>query len=131
MSRTVSLVCAALVLAAAAAPSFAQNRSPTRESERIYIGDLDLYAPKDAEELLNRIDAAAYRVCSNEERPMNALERRASADCSEETTDNTVADLDHPMVNAIHSGQSPEVIIEEGSADPYYEYGPYLDVEKK
>jgi UrcA family protein len=130
MSRTVTLVCAALVLAAAATPSFAQNRNPTRETERIYIGDLDLYAPKDAEELLNRIDAAAYRVCSDESRPQNALERRASGECGEDTTQYTVAQLDHPMVNAIYSGQSPEVIIEEGSADPYT-YGPYLEVQKK
>jgi UrcA family protein len=130
MSRTVTLVCAALVMAAAATPSFAQNRSPMRESERIYIGDLDLYQPKDAEELLARIDAASHRVCSDESRPMNALERRVASECGTETADNTVNDLNHPMVNAIHQGLSPEVIIEEGSADPYT-YGPYLDVQKK
>jgi UrcA family protein len=130
MSRTVTLVCAALVMESAAAPSFAQNRNPTRETERIYIGDLDLYEPKDAEELINRIDAAAYRVCSDEDRPQNALERRVSGECGEATTNYTVAELDHPMVNAIHSGQSPEVIIEEGSADPYT-YGPYLEIQKK
>lgn len=130
MPRTVTLVCAALVMAAAATPSFAQNRNPTRESERIYIGDLDLYAPKDAQELLDRIDAASYRVCSDQDRPMNALERRAASECGTETADNTVSDLNHPMVNALHQGLSPEVIIEEGSADPYT-YGPYLDVQKK
>ncbi|QGZ94495.1 UrcA family protein [Terricaulis silvestris] len=130
MSRTVPLLCAALLVAAAATPSFAQNRNPTRETERIYIGDLDLYEPKDAEELLTRIDAAAYRVCSDEDRPQNALERRVSAECGDETADNTVNDLNHPMVNALHQGLSPEVIIEEGSADPYA-HEPYLDVQKK
>lgn len=130
MSRTVTLICAAAVLATAATPSFAQNRNPTRESERIYIGDLDLYQPKDTQELLDRIDAASYRVCSDEDRPQNALERRVSSECGIETADNTVNDLDHPMVNAIHQGLSPEVIIEEGSADPYT-YGPYLEVPKK
>jgi UrcA family protein len=130
MSRTVTLLCAAVVLAAVAAPSYAQTRSSTRETERIYIGDLDLYAPKDAQELLDRIDAASYRVCSDEDRPQNALERRVSSECGVETAENTVSDLDHPMVNALHQGLSPEVIIEEGSADPYT-YGPYLDVEKK
>jgi UrcA family protein len=130
MSRTVTLVCAALVIAAAATPSFAQTRNLTPETERIYIGDLDLYSPKDADELLNRIDAASYRVCSDESRPMNALERREASECEMQTADNTVNDLDHPMVTALHNGLSPEVIIEEGSADPYYEYGPYLDVKK-
>lgn len=130
MSRTALLVCAALVFTASAAPSFAQTRSATRDSERIYIGDLDLYQPKDAEELLTRIDGAAYRVCSDESRPMNAIERREASACSTQTTENTVNDLNHPMVNAIHQGLSPEVIIEEGSADPYVEYGPYLDVKK-
>ena len=130
MSRTVTLVCAAFVLAATVAPSNAQTRSSTRETERIYIGDLDLYQPKDAEQLLERIDAASYRVCSDEDRPMNALERRAASECGEQTADNTVNDLNHPTVNAIHQGLSPEVIIEEGSADPYT-YGPYLDVQKK
>ena len=130
MPRTVTLICAAAILASAATPSFAQNRNPTRDSERIYIGDLDLYAPKDAQELLDRIDAASYRVCSDEDRPQNAMERRVSRECGMETADNTVNDLDHPMVNALHQGLSPEVIIEEGSADPYT-YGPYLDVQKK
>jgi UrcA family protein len=130
MSRTALMVCAALVFAVAATPSFAQYRSATPETERVYIGDLDLYQPKDAEELLARIDAAAYRVCSDESRPQNALERRVSARCGAETTNFTVAQLDHPMVSAIYRGDSPEVIIEEGSADPYT-YGPYLDVEKK
>jgi UrcA family protein len=128
MSRTAFFVCAALMVAAST-PSFAQNRNPTREYERVYIGDLDLYEPRDAEELLNRIDGAAYRVCSDESRPQNALQRHESAECGEDTVTFTVGALDHPMVTAIYNGQSPEVIIEEGSADAYY--GPYLDIEKK
>lgn len=129
MSRTALLVCAALTFAATVAPASAQLRSATRESERIYIGDLDLYQPKDAQELLTRIDSASYRVCRDEDRPLNAMERRQAGACEEQTVENTVNDLDHPMVNALHQGLSPEVIIEEGSADPYT-YGPYLDVKK-
>ena len=126
MSRTTLLVCAALAFAASATPSFAQA---VRESERIYIGDLDLYQPKDAEELLTRIDSASYRLCSDESRPMNPMQRREASDCSAAAVENTVNNLDHPMVNALYRGQSPEVIIEEGSADPYTD-GPYLDVKK-
>lgn len=125
MSRTL-MVCAALVFAASATPSFAQS---VRESQRIYIGDLDLYQPKDAEELLDRIDSVSYGLCSDESRPMGLLERREAADCSEAAVEHTVRELNHPMVNALHQGLSPNVIIEEGSADPYT-YGPYLDVKK-
>src|SRR5262245_17352627 len=109
MSRTALMVCAALVFTASATPSFAQY---VRESERIYIGDLDLYQPKDAEELLNRIDDASYDLCSDEARPMNAMERREASDCSDAAVEHTVRVLNHPMVNALHHGLSPNVIIE-------------------
>jgi UrcA family protein len=130
MSCTALMVCAALVFVASAPPSFAQS---VRESARVYIGDLDLYQPKDAEELLNRIDNVSYDLCSDESRPMNVMERREASDCTDAAVEHTVRVLNHPMVNALHNGLSPNVIIEEGSADPYYDdnYGPYLDVEKK
>jgi UrcA family protein len=119
MSRTLPLICASLVLALAAAPAFAQDR---RVATRVYVGDLDPYSVKDADELLDRVDRAAYDICADREHPVPPTERRSTVECEVASVDETVRNLDHPVITARHQGLDPRVIIEEeGSADPYYD----------
>jgi hypothetical protein len=49
--------------------------------------------------------------------------------CAAETQENAISDVGHPVVTALYYGYSPEVVVEEGSADPYVD-DPYVSVEK-
>lgn len=120
MSRTLPLVCAALALAVAA-PAFAQDR---QVATRVYVGDLDPYSVKNADELLNRVDDAAYSICADRSRPVPPTERRNAVECEVASVEETVRELNNPVVSARHRGYDPQVVIE-GSYDPYYD--PYYD----
>ena len=119
MSRTIPLLCAALVLTVAA-PTFAQDR---QVATRVYVGDLDPYSVKDADELLDRVDQAAYEICADRSRPVPPTERRNVVECEVNSVDVTVRNLDNPVVSARHQGLEPRVIIEDPNetySDPYY-----------
>lgn len=124
MPRTLSLVCAA-VLVFAAAPAFAEEQ----RSEVVRFSDLDLNDRSDADELIARIQRAAHRVCgTNSGQPLSQWD--AGRECAGETTELAVRDVGHPIVLGQYYGVYPRVIVEEGSADPYWDDG-YVTVRKK
>ncbi len=132
MPRPLNLICAAALLmgAAAAAPAAAQQV----QSEVVYYGDLDLWSAEGADALIQRIENAADRVCGDAPGPAPVAIQQSIRACEFETVDFTIFDLAHPAVTARHRGVSPEVIVEEGSYDPYndpYYQNPYLTVRKK
>jgi UrcA family protein len=124
MSRTVSVVCAALLLASAAVPA-AYAQRPDANRTTIHTGDLDLYTAKGSGEALDRIEDAAAYVCDPNRGPMLTSERETVDQCRGETTLHTVDRVNHPGLSAQYEGRFPEVIITEGDADPYAE--PYYD----
>lgn len=116
MSRTVPMICAALLLGTAAAPSAFAQRSDERRTT-VEVGDLDLYSNKGSTEALHRIEDAAARVCDPNRGPMLNSERETAAQCEFETTLATVDRENHPGLNAQYEGRFPEVVISEGDAD--------------
>jgi UrcA family protein len=133
MPRTVHLLCASALLFAgfgATAPALAQQG----ESEVVYYGDLDLWAEDGADAMVRRLQRAAGRVCGGTEASAPVAQQADVRGCEFETTEYAIEDLAHPMVTARYYGRTPEVIIEEGSADPYrdtYYADPYYTVRKK
>jgi UrcA family protein len=127
MPRPISLVCAAALLFAAGTPSFAQEE---RREEVVRFADLNLNDSNGADRLIERIHGAAERVCGVRHGPQTSGYRELSRDCTVETTELAVRDVGHPMVLARYYDVNPRVIIEEGSADPYYDDG-YVVVRKK
>lgn len=128
MPRKFTLLCAAALALTAAPPAFAQIVEP--ESEVVRFSDLDLDYEGDAEELIVRIQRAAGRVCGARSGVQPVAQFRQDRDCMIETTEIAVRDVGHPMVLARYYDVHPRVIIEEGSADPYYDDG-YVTVYKK
>lgn len=126
MPRTLTAVCASALLFTAAVPAMAQEL----RSEVVYFGDLDLYSETGADAMIRRIENAADRVCGDS-RGLDPVAVEASARrCEVETTEFAISDLGHPMVYARYYDVNPQVVIEEGSADPYYA-DPYYTVRKK
>lgn len=127
MPRSLPLLCAAALVVAAAGPSFAQEEHRT---EVVRFADLNLDDSNGADRLIERIHGAAERVCGVRYGPQTAGYRELSRDCTVETTEMAVRDVGHPMVLARYYDVNPRVIIEEGSADPFYDDG-YVVVRKK
>jgi UrcA family protein len=132
MPRTLHLVCASAFLfaGAAVAPAAAQEV----ESQVVYFGDLDLWSENGADALVRRIQSAADNVCGDAPGPAPVVVQQDIRACEVETTEYAIEDLAHPMVTARFYGRTPEVIVEEGDADPYrepYYADPYYTVQKK
>jgi UrcA family protein len=125
MPRSVSLLCAAALALAVATPVLAQEY----ESEVVRFGDLDLDDPEGADALIQRIENASERVCGFRSGVQPLTQHVYTRDCTLETMEFAVRDVGHPMVLAQYYGVHPRVIIEEGSADPYYDDG-YVYVKK-
>lgn len=130
--RTLHLLCASAFLCAGAiVPPVAAQEA---QSERVYYGDLDLWSEDGADALLQRIRNAADNVCGDVPGPAPVVVQADIRACEFETVDYAIEDLAHPMVTARYTGRTPEVIVEEGSADPYretYYADPYYTVQKK
>lgn len=120
MPRFIRRACAsALFLAAGAAPAIAQER----ESRVVSYADLNLNSPVGADHMIRRIERASDVVCGERDGPVPVVVSQNIQECTYETADNAVADLDHPVVTSRYLyGTSPEVIIE----DPDDHYDPAL-----
>jgi UrcA family protein len=130
MSRALHLAVASAAVLALAAPAFAQSQP---EERLVTYGELDLNSRAGADTLIRRIDNAAEAVCGQNEGRTNTRQAMINNACEVETTDNGVADVNHPVVTARYLG-SGYAIVEEGSAyyDPRLdpaapEYDPTLD----
>lgn len=129
MPRKLTLFCAAaLAVTVVATPTFAQVLEP--EQEVVRFSDLNLDYSGDADELIERLSAAAGRVCGARQGVQPVAQFRQDRECMVETTEIAVRDVGHPMVLARYYDVNPQIIIEEGSADPYYDDG-YVTVYKK
>ena len=116
MPRSIHFVCASALFLACAAPAFAQER----ESRVVSYADLNLNHPAGADRMINRIERASDDVCGERTGPAPVVVRQNIRECTYETADNAVADLDHPIVTSRYLyGTSPEVIIED--PDDYYD----------
>jgi UrcA family protein len=121
MSRSLPTVIlsAAALLAAAAAPAFAQLIEDP-ESRVVTYGELDLDSPEGADTLIRRLNDASESVCARRDgrRPV----RQATRDrwCEYETTEVAVSDVGHPYVSGRYFGTG---VVEDDAA--YYD--PRLD----
>lgn len=115
MSRSLTLVCATALMLGLAAPSFAQ----TSQERVVEYGDVDPYSNRGAETILNRVEEASEQVCGDRTGPMPIPERQGIKDCTYETMDIAVADINNSAVTARYRGYDPSVTVEEGSVDPY------------
>jgi UrcA family protein len=133
MSRSVHFLCASALLftgLAVTTPVMAQEA----ESQTVYFGDLDLWSEDGADALVRRIRNAADNVCGDTPGASPVVVQHEVRACEVETTEYAIEDLAHPMVTARFYGRNPQVIIEEGDADPYrepYYATPYYTVQKK
>jgi UrcA family protein len=127
MPRLLALVSASALVLAFAPAAFARDEP---QQEVVRFADLDLDDADDAEELIDRLEAASGRVCGARAGPQPVAQWQQGRACQMETTELAVRDVGHPMVLARYYDVHPRVIIEEGSADPYYDDG-YVVVHKK
>lgn len=127
MPRLLALVSASALVLAFSPAAFAQGEP---QQEVVRFADLDLDNPDDAEELIDRLEAASGRVCGARTGPQPVAQWQDGRECQMETTEFAVRDVGHPMVLARYYDVHPRIIIDEGSADPYYDDG-YVVVHKK
>jgi UrcA family protein len=116
MSRPLSFACASALLLAFASPAFAQDRN---RQQVVEYGDVDQYSDRGADQILRRVQNASENVCGDQPGAMPVTQRDAIRDCTNQTMDQAVADIDNSIITARYYGVSPEVIVEEGSFDPY------------
>src|SRR5262245_59711661 len=109
---SVSLIAATLVIAASAAqadPPTATVLNLTPESGRVFVqpsvpiklGDLNTATPDGALILYRRIQSAARAVCASSS-PWVPGSEWARKSCYEATVNHAVAQLNHPLVTALH-----------------------------
>ncbi|MCX7358667.1 MAG: UrcA family protein [Alphaproteobacteria bacterium] len=120
MSRSLHLAIATAIGLAFAAPALAQSQP---EERVVTYGDLNLNSRAGADALISRIDNAAEQVCGVNDGRTSVRQSQINRACEQETTDNGVYDIGHPVVIARYEG-SGYATIEEGDA-PYYD--PRLD----
>jgi UrcA family protein len=125
-SAHIALVSAAAL--ALAAPAFAQSQP---ESRLVTYGELNLDSAAGADALIRRIDNAAGQVCGRHEGRTNTRQAYINRACQVESTENGVADVNHPVVMARYYG-SGYAVIEPDTYDPRLdpsapEYDPTLD----
>ena len=89
-------------LAALALPAHAQNSKPDPVVQHtdVTYGDLDLSTAKGARAMYTRIQSAARRVCGQPSKEIE--EKRAFDACVASAANQAVADLDSPLVTALH-----------------------------
>jgi UrcA family protein len=107
MSATFKIALAALAISAAvstagAPAAFADK--PETLSFRIAYGDLDMSHPASGAKLLNRIEKAARKVCTNAI-PGSPLFQRKAIECRNETVANTVRSLDFATLSVAWNGK--------------------------
>jgi UrcA family protein len=116
MARSAHFACASLLLLAAGAPAAAEEEL---RSEVVYFGDLDLDAEAGASVLIRRIERASFNVCGDRAGRRPVTEVQYVGACAAETQEDAISDVGHPVVTALYYGYSPQVVIEDDSADPY------------
>lgn len=102
MKTTLFAAALAFTGLAAILPAHADSSIP---QVRVAYGDLNLSHPAGAQTMLNRINEAASRVCGGIPHPRELMEKRFYRTCVRAATDNAVAQLNAPLVTALHTGQ--------------------------
>lgn len=74
---------------------------------RVPYSDLNLASPAGAQAMLNRIKAAASRVCGGTPDNREIAQKQFYRGCVKVATDRAVAQLNAPMVTALHTGRKP------------------------
>lgn len=79
-------------------------------ARRVSYADLDLSNDAGARVLLRRIDQAARAVCGDRSGPMPITKRNQIRMCIAETTGQTVAAVNAPVVTALYEG-APQIVV--------------------
>ena len=108
-TRLFALTLAAFAMASAAvAPASAQPRD-TAPAITVEYDDLTLSSRSDAEDMLGRLEVASRRVCATAGHGMRGVARfQARQTCEAEALNRAVAQLDAPVVTALHDGAPRE-----------------------
>jgi UrcA family protein len=108
-NRLFALTLAAVAMASASvAPAFADPRDAL-PAVTVEYDDLNLGGSAGAEEMLGRLDDAARRVCRSAGQGLRGVARfQARQACEAEALNRSVAQLDAPVVTALHQGDTPE-----------------------
>ncbi len=109
MKLMAAALLASVGLAAVAAQAQTAERSQDRRVTRsipVTVADLDLAHPAGAEAALARIDRAASRACGGRANNRFVRDRQLYLACVRAATSRAVADLDAPLVTALHEGRA-------------------------
>lgn len=106
--QTFAVAVCALFAAMSAAPS-AMARE--QQSFRLEYGDLNPNTTEGARALLGRVKFIARQACNFRNGPMPLIERRELRRCTAEVEADVVAQVNHPVVTALHNGGAPAIVI--------------------
>jgi UrcA family protein len=109
MKRTFLFAAATGLALAVIAP--ADAKTTTAHAVHVSYRDLDLSTTDGNARLLHRIQLAAERVCDVNHGPQPLTWRIASDRCVNQTMDRAVADVNSPMLTAMHEGRTAPVIV--------------------
>ena len=126
MRRSYVFSIAALLAATVALPAVAQEVQ--YRSRVVTYGDLNLDNQHGARTMVRRIENASREVCGDRSGPRPINENGSVHACRVDSSENAIADLDHPMVTAEYYGdRSGNVVVTEYGAPVYDEPGYYED----
>ena len=106
--RTTTVSAALVAAFCAIATAHAQDRVDLKPTLDVPYGDLNLNSPLGAHKMLWRIKQAATFVCGGQPDIRELTERTRFRVCVREATDGAVAQLNAPLVTALHTGRPIE-----------------------
>jgi UrcA family protein len=99
---------AVAMVSAAVTPAFADPRDAS-PSITVEYDDLNLGRTADAEDMLVRLEDASRRVCRSAGQGLRGIARfEARQTCEAQSLERAVAQLDAPVVTALHQGETLE-----------------------
>ena len=101
MKRSVTAITAAAFVAFAAG-AFAQPVSTGGQQVTVFYGDLNLDREPGPQILINRLRAAADRVCGGQPDLLNLERWGVYRTCMTQTMDRAVASVSHPVVTSAY-----------------------------
>jgi len=115
MTTKITLIALTSALALGFAACGQSASAQTADGVTVSYADLNISTAAGAKVLLQRIHAAAADACGVA--PTGPLDlQREHADCAKQVTDQTVANVNSPVLTAMNNGQSQEIPTDLASA---------------
>ena len=102
MTIAKTLAASVAAIAVAAAPAFAGS-TPKIQKEAVSIAGYDLSTETGAKIVLEKISAAAQRVCDVREHRLSLQDHAASKTCMAEAMNAAIAQINKPVLNRLYA----------------------------